>query len=134
MAYFYRPQYFQEYDWSKFYGNLKEVIPPVIPEPLGKEVLMRYFVDADHAGDQFIRRSRIGCIVLLHRVPIYWLSKRQNSVETSTFGSELMAMKYAIEYIRGLRYTLRATGISFSDTCFIYGDNQSVLLNTSLPE
>ena len=55
-------------------------------------------------------------------------------METSTFGSNFIAMKYVTEYIRGLRYKLRVMGIPFSDPCFIYGDNQSVFFNTSLPE
>ena len=43
-------------------------------------------------------------------------------------------MKHACEYIRGLRYKLRMMGIPFSDPCYVYGDNQSVLYNTTLPE
>jgi hypothetical protein len=66
--------------------------------------------------------------------PIYWHSKKQNSVETSTFGSEFMAMKHCTEYVRGLRYKLRMMGIACPGPTFIYGDNQSVLCNTSLPQ
>ena len=43
-------------------------------------------------------------------------------------------MKLACEYICGLRYKLRMMGIPFSDPCFVYGDNKSVLYNTTLPE
>ena len=105
-----------------------------MPKPLGKEVVMRCFVDADHAGERLTRRSRTGFIIFLQMAPIYYCSKRQNTVETSTFGSEFMAMKHATEYIRGLRYKLRMMGIPFSDPCYVYGDNQSVLYNTTLPE
>ena len=43
-------------------------------------------------------------------------------------------MKHACEYIRGLRYKLKMMRIPFSDPCFVYGDNKSVLYNTTLPE
>ena len=43
-------------------------------------------------------------------------------------------MKLACEYICGLRYKFRMIGIPFSDPCFAYGDNKSLLYNTTLPE
>jgi hypothetical protein len=60
---------------------------------------MRVFVDADHAGDQATCHSRTGFIVFLSKAPIYWSFKKQNSCETSTFGSEFVAMKQATEYV-----------------------------------
>ena len=62
------------------------------------------------------------------------MSKKQNICETSTFGSELVAMKTATEYIRGLRYKLRMMGIPISGPTYIYGDNMSVIHNTTAPE
>ncbi len=84
------------------------------------------FFDADHAGDLLTRRSRAGFIVFLNGTPIYWSSKEQTSCETSTFGSEFVAMKQATEYIRGLRYKLRMMGITVDEPAFVFGDNQSV--------
>ena len=66
--------------------------------------------------------------------PIYWLSKKQTSVETSSFGSEFTAMKQCAEYVRDIRYKLRMMGIPCELPTFIYGDNQSILYNTTLPE
>jgi hypothetical protein len=40
-----------------------------------------------------------------------WFSKRQNSVEASTFGSEFTAMKNAVEMIEALRYKLQMLGV-----------------------
>jgi hypothetical protein len=51
----------------------------------------------------------------------------------STFGSEFVAMKQATEYIRGLRYKLRMMGITVDEPAFVFGDNQSVLTNTTTP-
>jgi hypothetical protein len=54
-------------------------------------------------------------------------------VETSSFGSEFVAMKQCCEYLRGLRYKLRMMGIPVNGPCYISGDNQSVLANTTEP-
>ena len=109
-------------DWSDFYGKLKEDIPDNAPEPRGMEFVMRVFVDASHADNKVNRRSRTGFIVLLNNAPIYWFSKKQGGVETSSFGSEFIAMKAACEYVRGLRYKLRMMGITVTQpTNFSFG-------------
>ena len=94
---------------------------------------MTCYVDSDHAGDNVTRRSRTGFLVFLQSAPIYWMSKKQTSIETSSFGSEFIAMKQCTEYVRGLRYRLRMMGIPVEEPTFIYGDNQSVLVNTKNP-
>ena len=122
---------FQRQDWSySIYSSpgeeAKEALPPNMPKPLGKGFTIRCFVDADHAEETLTRRPRTGYIVLLNSAPIYWCSKKNASVETSTFGSEFMAMKQATEYLRGLRYTLQMFGIPVNEPALVYGDNQSV--------
>jgi hypothetical protein len=69
-----------------------------MPIAHGQSMTMRVFVDADHAGDMITCHSRKGFIVFLNGASIYWSSKKQNSCETSTFGSEFVAMKQATEY------------------------------------
>lgn len=127
---------FTRLDWSYSPSDgetLQEELPADMPTPLGKSMTMRVFVDSDHAGDMLTRRSRTGFIVFLNNAPIYWSSKKQNSCETSTFGSEFVAMKQATEYVRGLRYKLRMMGIPVDEPAFVFGDNQSVLANTTNP-
>ena len=126
---------FPRENWSHtVYGEVKEEIPPNMPVPRGRAMRMRVYVDSDHAGESLTRRSRTGFIVFLNGAPIYWLSKKQTSCETSTFGSEFVAMKQASEFVRGLRYKLRMFGIQCQEPTFIYGDNQSVLANTTVPD
>ena len=125
---------FEKKDWSGMYGTTKEPIPANAPEPLGNEFIIRAYVDASFAGCKVTRRSRTGFIVYLNSSPIYYLSKKQGSCETSTFGSEFVAMKQCCEYLRGLRHKLRMMGIPVENSSFIYGDNQSVLWNTTVPD
>ena len=105
-----------------------------MPELRGLRFTMHANVDADHASDTMTRRSRMGFLVYLNCAPIYWWSKKQNSIESSSFGSEFIAMKQCCEYVRGLRYKLRMMGISCEDPTFIYGDHQLVLANTNIPD
>ena len=62
------------------------------------------------------------------------MSKKQTSVETSSLGAEFIAMKQCTEYIRGLRYKLRMMGIPCTQPAFVFGDNQSVLASTTIPD
>jgi hypothetical protein len=94
---------------------------------------MRVFVDSDHAGNLMTQRSRTGFIIFLNNALIYRYLKKQNSCETSTFGSEFVAMKQATEYVRGLQYKLKMMSIMIDEPAFVYGDNQSVLANTTNP-
>lgn len=127
---------FERRDWSTSEFGLvePEQMPPNAPEPRGQGFTMRLFVDADHASDTITRRSRSGFLCYLNCAPITWFSKKQTSVETSSFGSEFVAMKHGTEYVRGLRYKLRMMGIPVLGPTYIYGDNQSVLFNTTIPE
>ena len=127
---------FERKDWttSEFDMDMKEDLPSNMPQPRGLGFRMRAFVDADHATDSMTRRSRTGFVVFLNSAPIYWLSKKQTAIETSSFGSEFTAMKMCTEYVRGLRYKLRMMGIPVEEPTYVFGDNKSVLYNSSLPE
>jgi hypothetical protein len=128
---------FEEKDWtSSEFGHLqgKEELPPNMPEPRGQGFVINAKVDADHASDTVTRRSRTGFFVYLNCAPVYWLSKKQTSCESSSFGSEFVAMKQCCEYLRGLRYKLRMMGIPCEGPAYIYGDNQSVLASCGIPD
>jgi hypothetical protein len=121
-------------EWSNFYGDVKEAIPPNMPKPKGKTLVVKLFVDSDHAADKLLRRSRTGFILYLNSAPIIWFSKRQGTIETSVFGAEFVAMRAGIEAGRSLRYKLRMMGIPIEDPIYCFGDNMSVIHNTQKPE
>ena len=91
-------------------------------------------MDADHAGDRLTRRSQTGVLLYLNKAPIVWYSKRQNTVESSTFGSEFVAMKTAIELIEAFRYKLRMMGIPLDGSTNVFCDNEAVFKNSTHPE
>jgi hypothetical protein len=62
------------------------------------------------------------------------ISKRQASVQSSTYGAEFLAARAATEEILSLRYYLRSFGVKVSRAARMFGDNMSVLLNISEPD
>eukprot|EP00978_Attheya_sp_CCMP212_P012593 scaffold31500_cov55-Attheya_sp.AAC.2 len=122
---------FKPVEWDKFYHDAKEDIPHNMPTPHGNEVTIIFFVDADRAGNQVTRRSsHTGILIRLNRAPISWFSKKQNTVESSTFGSEFVAMKTAAEQIMALRYKLRMFGIPIDGPDNVFCDNEAVFMNS----
>ena len=67
-----------------------------------------------------------GILMFVNRAPIIWHSKRQNCVETSTFGSEFTAMKNAVELIAALRYKLRMFVVPIDRPTDMFCENEAV--------
>jgi hypothetical protein len=109
-------------------------MPPKMPAPRGESVRISCFVDADHAGNVVTRRSHTGILIFVNNALIAWFSKRQNTVETSTFGSEFVALRIAVEQLEALRYKLRMFGVPIDGPGDVYCDNQSVVESSSLPQ
>ena len=125
---------FKKHEWQDFYRDAKEAIPSNMPVPRGNSMSTHCFVDAGHGSDRATRRSQTGILIFCNKAPIIWHSKRQNTVEASTFGSEFQAMKNAIELSEALRYKLRMFGVPIDGPTNIFCDNEAVYKNTSLPE
>jgi hypothetical protein len=123
---------FQKFDWADFYKDAHKEIPLDAPEPQGHVVLISYFVDADHAANR--QTGKTGILCFLNKAPISWCSKRQNTVELSTFGSEFVAMRTAVEQIQALRLKLRWMGIPLDGPANIFCDHLSVVKSSTQPE
>ena len=121
-------------DCKTFYGDVTKAIPPSATEPRGKSSELRMWVDSDHAGDKVTRRSRTGYFIFLNTALINWLSKKQSTIEGSVFGAEFIAMKNGVEALRGIRYKLRMMSVALTGPNYVYGNNMSVIYNTSQPE
>ncbi len=96
--------------------------------------MLTVYVNKDHTVEYVTQYSRTCFLVFLNSAPIYWFSYKQNSAETSTFGAEFCVMKLTIEYVQGLRYKLRMPGMQCKEPAFVYGNNQSLLANTIVPD
>jgi len=107
-------------DWSSQYPKAAEKVSHDAPEALGHSVVTTCYVDADHAGCRATRRSHKGILIYVNCAPIIWFSKRQNTVESSTFGSEFITLKISIELIKSLRYKLHMFGIPIDSSTIVF--------------
>ena len=82
-----------------------------MPESRGHGFKIRAFVDSDHAGNDLTRHSRTGFLVFLNSAPMFWSTKKQTSVQTSTYSFEFFAMKEHCECLRGLRHKSSMMGM-----------------------
>ena len=125
---------FKEHDCFEFYRDDKERLPNDSTKPRGNMVSTHCFVDSDHAGDKVTRRSQTGILIFDNRAPILLYRKRQNTVETSTFGSEFIAMKTKVEQVKSLRYKLCMFGVPLELPTNMFCDNEAVFKNASIPD
>ena len=123
-----------DYDWEySVYGNVKEVIPDDIPTPLGKQVTLVTYVDANLYHDLITGRSVTGILHLVNGTPFDWYSKKQNTVETATYGSEFVAARIAVDQIIDHRMTLRYLGVPINQKTYMFGDNKTVVDSSITP-
>ena len=123
----------QEYDWTRIYGNVQEVVPEDAPEPLGSWVTLTHYVDANLFHDMVTGRSVTGILTLINQTPLEWFSKKQATVETATYGSEFVAARNCVEQAMELRTTLRYLGVRIRPTNYMFGDNKSVVDSSVMP-
>jgi hypothetical protein len=121
-------------DWTLCFEITEEELPPHIPELLGYPVNIYTFMDENYAGNLVTQRSHTVILLLVQNSPILWLSCQQNTVETSSFGSEFVALQTACDLIISMCYKLRIFGILIEGPAQVFCDNQGVVKNTSLPE
>jgi len=118
--------------WKEQYPNANEEVPTDAPKPLGRPITLLAHVDASHASNLVHRRSVTGFVILANGVPFYWHSKEQHTVETSTFGSEIVAVRIAAEKLLEYRYKLRMMGIPLLGPSLLFGDNKSLITSCSV--
>ena len=124
----------QHFDWAyTVYGDVKEIIPDDLPEPLGKPVVLTTYVDANLYHDWLTGRSVTGILHLVNQTPFDWYSKKQSTVETATYGSEFSAARVATDQIMDNRQTLRYLGVPVRPVTYMFGDNESVVDSSSRP-
>jgi hypothetical protein len=124
---------FTNYDWTTTYRGVSEELPEDAPPPATKEVKMTVYADSNHGNCLVTRRSTTGIILCINRTPVFTYSKRQNTVETATYGAEFVAGRIAVEKILEYRYKLRMMGIKITEPSVLLIDNQSVICNATLP-
>ena len=123
-----------DYDWMyTVYRNCQEQIPQDAPEPLGKPVVTTTYVDANLYHCLLTGRANTGVLHLLNKTPTNWFSKRQNTVETATYGSEFVSARQATDQIIDLHTSLRYLGVPLYKKAYMFGDNLLVITSSTIP-
>ena len=116
------------------YPDAEESISTNAHIPRGKSVRINCFVDANHAGDKITRRSQTGIFIFCNMAPIIWYSKKQNTVETSIFSAEFVALKTVVDILDGIRYKLRMFGVPIDGPSNVFCSNLYVVRNSAFPD
>ena len=86
------------------------------------------------ASNVVTRHLHTGILIFIQNAPIIWFSKRQNTVESATFGSKLVAMRNAKDLIVGLWYKLHMFGVPIRGLVNVFCDTHGVVKNLSIVE
>jgi hypothetical protein len=116
------------------YPDAFEEIECNAPDPLVNEMEITVFVDSDQAHDKITRKSISGIIIFVGRTPVFYSSKRQWAISTSTYGAKFCAMRTAVEELIAARYMLRCLGVKVLYASLICGDNLGVIQNCTIKD
>ena len=114
--------------WEELYPDSEEVIPGNFPPNRVNPVYVGCYVDANRAENLLIRKSHTGIIIFVNNYPIIWYSMRQNTVESSRFGSKFISLRIETEMIEGLRYKLRMFGVAIDIPADVFLITNQLLL------
>jgi hypothetical protein len=123
-----------QYDWrSSVYGNVTEELPPDHPIPRGKLMRTTTYQGANLYHDLVTGRAISGSIHFVNQTHVTSFCKKQRTVETAIYGSEIMVACQAAQQIIDLLYTLRMIGIPLDGPSWMFGDHASVITSSTIP-
>ena len=70
---------------------------------------------------------------MLNSTVVKTYTKRQATVESSTYGSELVAARVATDLAMEITVTLQMLGVGIDGSALMLGDNKSAVVNTTIP-
>ena len=125
----------QTIGWDQsIYGDVREDVPQDVPEPLGNYVTTTSYMDSNLFHCMLTGRAVTGVLHFLNQTPIDAYSKKQSTVETSTYGAEFLAGRTCVEQVMDLRYTLRYLGVPIREVSYMFGDNKSMVESSTFPD
>jgi hypothetical protein len=123
-----------QYNWcSSINGNVTEALPTDQPVPQGKDMRTITYQDANLYHDLVTGRAMSGIIHFVRQTPAISFCKKQQSVETATYGSEFMVTRQSAKQIIDLHNTLCMMGKPLDGPSWMLGDNESVITSSTIP-
>ena len=118
--------------WKELYGDFVEEDPHKMLDSSGNPVYVGVLVDADHGVNIITRRSHSVILLFVNNSLIKYFSKRKNTFKSSTFGSELVALRIVRDMILDIRNKLKMFGVPLAGPTIVCCDNNGVVKNTSI--
>jgi hypothetical protein len=84
------------------------------------------FVDANYSNDSS-KKSMTGFMLMVGGAPIYWQSKKQDRITTSTCDSESQAILTAVQYVEACRDVLEELGCMQTTPTPVLNDNSAAV-------
>ena len=105
-----------------------EEMPHNMPEPLGTPVsTIMFMVDYDHASNVVTQRSLLEYLWITFSILLQSShSKKQNTVEESMYGDELVALRICCDIVVATRLKLKSIGVPLDGPTTILCDNNGV--------
>ena len=126
---------FLEEDWENTpYAGSTEEMPTDAPTPKGKTVQLITYADANLFHDALSGKAVTAVLHLMNKTVIDWHSKKQNTVNTATFGAEGDAARTAIEQMRANKLTLAYLGVPITERSVLIGDNKTLVDSCTKPD
>jgi hypothetical protein len=69
----------------------------------------------------------------VNKTPVKWILKRQKTVESSTYRSEMVATRVATDLAVEFCYALHMLGVEVDGPAMMFGDNKLVAIKTTIP-
>ena len=108
--------------------------PKGYTQTIRKEGNTTTFLDANLLHDIVTGNSVTAVLHFVNTTQTDWFSKRQTTAETAMYGSEIVVAKTATEQIMDLRNTLRYLGVHITNKAYLFGDNKSVVMSSTIPQ
>ena len=103
-------------------------------EERGSYVTVSVCVDAIHVWRKVDWRSQTGILIFINKSSIHLCSKKEPSVETSTFGTKFCAMKAIVDMVKALRYKFSMSVVTLYYAANLFCDIEAVWKNNVIPE
>jgi hypothetical protein len=74
----------------------------------------------------------MGVLHFICQTPLDWFCKRQNTVNTVTYGSEFAVARGSSDQIADHRYTLRMMDLPLNGPAWMFADNEGVVTSSTI--
>ena len=120
--------------WLEKYPGASEDICEVLPESRERPLSTSVYFNSEHSHYQVTWQSVSGVLCFVGSAPISWTSKRESTINISSYSIIFCAGWLATEEAISLRYMLMSLGVPVKVAMALYGDNQGIIISFSNPD